>query len=224
MTDIIQDFGALEPHSPYCRWHEQREEMLKELWAAGVHHEKIAEQLGVTSQSVIAKAGLMKLPSRGSPEWPDDRVDHLKQLWADGLSASECANVLGNGITRNAVIGKVHRLKLPPRATRLPTDPERAKRRALFNDRRRTAQTVTRMRTPKVQKFFAEPEPVPEALHLSLLELNKKTCHFPFGDGPYTFCGRPTVKGSSYCLHCYRVTHMRPQSSGGHFRQNGWRG
>src|SRR5437016_7824766 len=47
--------------------------------------------------------------------WTDERVELLKKLWADGLSASQIAAELG-GITRNAVIGKVHRLGLSGRA------------------------------------------------------------------------------------------------------------
>ena len=47
--------------------------------------------------------------------WTDERVELLKKLWADGLSASQIAAELG-GVTRNAVIGKVHRLKLSARA------------------------------------------------------------------------------------------------------------
>jgi len=48
--------------------------------------------------------------------WNDERVELLKKLWADGLSASQIAGRLG-GVTRNAVIGKVHRLGLSGRAT-----------------------------------------------------------------------------------------------------------
>ena len=48
--------------------------------------------------------------------WTDDRVELLKKLWMEGLSASQIAGELGEGVTRNAVIGKVHRLKLSARA------------------------------------------------------------------------------------------------------------
>jgi GcrA cell cycle regulator len=48
--------------------------------------------------------------------WTDERVETLKRLWMEGFSASQIAGELGNGITRNAVIGKVHRLKLSARA------------------------------------------------------------------------------------------------------------
>lgn len=48
--------------------------------------------------------------------WTDERVELLKKLWMEGLSASQIAGELGDGVTRNAVIGKVHRLKLSARA------------------------------------------------------------------------------------------------------------
>ena len=48
--------------------------------------------------------------------WTEERVELLKKLWMEGLSASQIAAVLGEGVTRNAVIGKVHRLKLSGRA------------------------------------------------------------------------------------------------------------
>lgn len=48
--------------------------------------------------------------------WSEERVERLKKLWMDGLSASQIAAELGEGVTRNAVIGKVHRLKLSARA------------------------------------------------------------------------------------------------------------
>ena len=48
--------------------------------------------------------------------WTDERVELLRKLWLEGLSASQIASELSNGITRNAVIGKVHRLGLSGRA------------------------------------------------------------------------------------------------------------
>ena len=70
--------------------------------------------------------------------WTDERVELLKRLWTEGLSASQIAGRLGNGVTRNAVIGKVHRLNLSgrapqprssvprPRRTREPSHPGRS--------------------------------------------------------------------------------------------------
>ena len=59
--------------------------------------------------------------------WTDERVERLKKLWADGLSASQIAAELG-GVSRNAVIGKVHRLNLPGRAKSGGSSASRAKR------------------------------------------------------------------------------------------------
>src|SRR5690606_22720736 len=55
--------------------------------------------------------------------WTDERVELLKKLWLEGLSASQIAGILGEGVTRNAVIGKVHRLKLSGRAKPQSTAP-----------------------------------------------------------------------------------------------------
>src|SRR5690606_29162364 len=51
-----------------------------------------------------------------SAGWTDERVETLKKLWMEGLSSSQIPGELGEGVTRNAVIGKVHRLKLSARA------------------------------------------------------------------------------------------------------------
>lgn len=60
--------------------------------------------------------------------WTDERVEQLKKLWSEGLSASQIATQLG-GVSRNAVIGKVHRLKLSSRGrTNAPTPAPKAKR------------------------------------------------------------------------------------------------
>ena len=59
--------------------------------------------------------------------WTDERVETLKKLWADGLSASQIAAQLG-GVSRNAVIGKVHRLKLSGRAKSVSSGAPKGKR------------------------------------------------------------------------------------------------
>jgi GcrA cell cycle regulator len=83
--------------------------------------------------------------------WSEDRVTTLSKLWLDGLSASQIARQLG-GVTRNAVIGKVHRLGLPDRSTaqsrkaapssRLPRPPLHAR------PVRRTGQAAPTLHSP----------------------------------------------------------------------------
>jgi GcrA cell cycle regulator len=59
--------------------------------------------------------------------WTDERVELLRKLWAEGLSASQIAAQLG-GVSRNAVIGKVHRLKLSSRGRSTAAAPRTRRR------------------------------------------------------------------------------------------------
>ena len=124
--------------------------------------------------------------------WTDERVELLKKLWSDGLSASQIAAELG-GITRNAVIGKVHRLGLSGRAS----------------IRGNTALA----HAYEVEE--AEPELldniIPIGQRRTLLELNEQTCRWPIGDPSSTeffFCGGNTVTGLPYCSYHSRVAYQ----------------
>ena len=78
--------------------------------------------------------------------WTDERVETLKKLWMEGLSASQIAGELGEGVTRNAVIGKVHRLKLSARAK--PTNSAPRARPAARPAPRRVASPSAGMSSP----------------------------------------------------------------------------
>src|SRR6202048_1388517 len=97
--------------------------------------------------------------------WTDERVENLKKLWSDGLSASQIAAELG-GITRNAVIGKVHRLGPSRRAT-APPPPAPRPRRARAPSRvcrsiRNSMRGNTALATHAVAAYETEIEPEPE--------------------------------------------------------------
>jgi GcrA cell cycle regulator len=75
--------------------------------------------------------------------WTDERVELLKKLWLEGFSASQIASELGEGVTRNAVIGKVHRLKLSGRAKPVAAAPRvRTTPRSAVTPRRPTSHTA----------------------------------------------------------------------------------
>src|ERR1700722_2732087 len=123
--------------------------------------------------------------------WSDERVEQLKKLWESGLSASQIAAELGN-VTRNAVIGKVHRLGLSGRAKSPSSAP------------------------PPFDPGL-EPDPtahdnvVPMSQRLSLQELNEATCHWPVGDPAspdFFFCGGKALGGLPYCAHHSRVAYQ----------------
>ena len=121
----------------------------------------------------------------GRPEitWTDDRVELLKQLWADGLSASQIAGELG-GITRNAVIGKVHRLGLSGRAKAPPprcrASASRAPRRRCSAHRARWCAATPRSPRSRPTTTTSEPEIepieniIPIGQRCTLLELERR--------------------------------------------------
>ncbi len=169
--------------------------------------------------------------------WTDERVELLKKLWMEGLSASQIASELGDGVTRNAVIGKVHRLKLSARAKPASTAPRpRTSNRAPVRRtpsagssapsgiKRRVMQSApvlgaTALKPSEEFAIEAEPELVemneifiPEGERLSLLDLNEHTCKWPIGDPlnpDFHFCGRPSKEDGPYCeFHARRAYHQ----------------
>ncbi|PZQ55940.1 MAG: GcrA cell cycle regulator [Phenylobacterium zucineum] len=134
------------------------------------------------------------------PGWSEDRVERLKALWADGLSASQVAKQLG-GVTRNAVIGKVHRLGLAGRAA----GGRIARPRPACSPRpRRPAAPRVAPRAPMIAAPVAAPAPAPEGpgLIASMSDLCGHLCKWPIGDpksADFSFCGRPKDGAGPYC-------------------------
>ena len=150
--------------------------------------------------------------------WSDDRVEQLKKLWEAGLSASQIAAELGN-VTRNAVIGKVHRLGLSGRAKSPSTAAPRPRKPRPAPQMMRVARPMTRGNTALAQAFEVEVEVdpiahdnvVPMSQRLSLLELNEATCHWPVGDPSspdFFFCGGRSLTGLPYCAHHSRIAYQ----------------
>jgi GcrA cell cycle regulator len=153
--------------------------------------------------------------------WTDDRVELLKKLWADGLSASQIAGELG-GITRNAVIGKVHRLGLSGRA-KAPSSSVPRQRKPRAPSMYRAPRPMMRGNTALAHmpaydyQPEADPEPIeniiPIGQRCSLLELNDEKCHWPIGDPgqpDFFFCGGKTNAGTPYCGYHGRVAYQPP--------------
>ena len=150
--------------------------------------------------------------------WTDERVELLKKLWTDGLSASQIAAELG-GITRNAVIGKVHRLGLSGRA-KSPSS-SAARTRKPRSHMMRVARPSMRGNTALATSYTydheveAEPEPIeniiPMGQRRTLLELTENTCRWPIGDpsnAEFYFCGGPPLSGLPYCSFHSRVAYQ----------------
>ena len=135
--------------------------------------------------------------------WTDDRVEQLKQLWADGLSASQIASKMG-GVTRNAVIGKVHRLGLSGRAT--PAKPQTGRKtdRPSALPRKSFADAETDIKPVIPEPEFLEPLVLDTGDNATMTTLNKNMCKWPIGDpssDEFHFCGQSTAKSKSYCAY-----------------------
>lgn len=160
--------------------------------------------------------------------WTDDRVTTLKKLWLDGLSASQIAKQLG-GVTRNAVIGKVHRLGLSGRAA--PSQPARPAFKAP-RPARPAAQTMpsaprrvvaSEPSAPTPMTASTSPNVAPPSLPVyrdeqpgsaTVLTLGAHMCKWPIGDPSsdgFTFCGRRSSDGP-YCVEHARVAYQPQQS------------
>ena len=146
--------------------------------------------------------------------WTEERVGLLKRLWLEGLSASQIAKQLG-GVTRNAVIGKVHRLGLSGRAT--PSSPPRPTFKAPRAPRP-VSNTALAPRRPMAHPPTVQPQQtyyVEEPGSATVLTLGAHMCKWPIGDPSsdnFTFCGRRIGEGS-YCTEHARLAYQ-PQQKG----------
>lgn len=165
----------------------------------------------------------MILQGATSMAWTDERVDLLKKLWAEGLSASQIAGRLG-GVTRNAVIGKVHRLGLSGRATTSRMKSHRPRARVASAGKRHARTRYSNSGNPTVRalyQFEGEPYvPAEEELVIPLAErktiqtLTASSCRWPIGDpqaADFHFCGKSKVPGLVYCEHHSRRAYQPPQ-------------
>jgi GcrA cell cycle regulator len=150
--------------------------------------------------------------------WTDERVELLKKLWSDGLSASQIAGELG-GITRNAVIGKVHRLGLSGRAKSSSSAAARPRKTRAPGHMMRVSRPSMRGNTALAHAYDHDLEPEPELIdnvipmgqRRSILELTEETCRWPIGDpssADFFFCGGHTVTSLPYCSHHSRVAYQ----------------
>jgi GcrA cell cycle regulator len=151
--------------------------------------------------------------------WTDERVEQLKKLWAEGLSASQIASRLGE-VTRNAVIGKVHRLGLSGRATTSRVKAMRPRKSVARVKRQRVARYAaggtardafggapydfTDAHLPQVEELVIPPE---ERAYIQTLK--EHSCRWPIGDPQHEefhFCGKNKLPGLPYCeFHARRA-------------------
>lgn len=135
--------------------------------------------------------------------WTEERVALLRRLWGEGKTAAEIAHALGD-VTRNAVIGKAHRLKLSNRISPIQQNTKKPVARA--ND----SKPQTRVKKPTIREEDIKIE------GRSLSELKDKMCRWPIGDPKddnFMFCGCLAVSGLPYCPDHSRIAYQAASRS-----------
>jgi GcrA cell cycle regulator len=126
--------------------------------------------------------------------WTPELEAEVSKLWTDysALSIAAQFQARGYNFSRSSIIGKIHRLGLSSAGL------ERVVRRQKSDSEQREGLKRTYNRRPnptEVQLRCVELVP----RHVSLAEIERGECRYPYGDGPFTFCGHPAVEGASYC-------------------------
>jgi GcrA cell cycle regulator len=158
--------------------------------------------------------------------WTDERVELLRKLWQDGLSASQIAGELGHGITRNAVIGKVHRLgmsgrvKPPSAATARPRAPKPVRPPGSMPAMRphamrgNTALAMAPLASELPRLRAEEDVVVPLCEPVTITDLREHMCRWPLGDptsAEFRFCGARSLDTGPYCAGHARMAYQPVQ-------------
>ena len=140
--------------------------------------------------------------------WTEDRIRRLRTLWLQGWSAQRVADDLGDDVSRNAVLGKVHRLNLS--AGRAGSAPPRSRKAATPPLRKATEPRVVTCPVPKPSAV-----PTPACGTASILTVGRCDCRFPYGDpkaSAFRLCGRPVERGAFCGSHAAIAYKGGPQT------------
>ena len=145
--------------------------------------------------------------------WNDEKVEKLKELWGKGSTASQIAQIIG-GISRNAVIGKAHRLNLSSKIKARSTSSNQN----FQNSEEENNSRQKKGRKSKFQSLIIEKDFEPENPK-KLEELDESSCKWPIGhpeEESFYFCGRSSLNDFSYCklhlLYAYQPKGRKEES------------
>ena len=130
--------------------------------------------------------------------WTDEMVDKLRQMWTEGKTATEIAKELG--VTKNSIVGKVHRLCLTARPSPIKSKDEEPVEKA-----------EVEKEIPEEAEENVE-EKHKSSCHVKLVELDSHTCRWPLGDPrdeDFCFCGKKVRMGQTYCEEHANMAYVK---------------
>jgi GcrA cell cycle regulator len=169
----------------------------------------------------------VKFHRRPPSPWTDERIEYLKARWSQGVPAGRIARELGHGVSRSAVLGKIHRLgiaELSPYAGGCGQRPKEARRppnhahahgvSGKHSYRQKPLPAWVTDATPYIDDPLVDTD-IPPPQRRSFLELTSHTCRWPIGDpsnSDFFFCGAEPSQHKPYCAaHCARAYRPRQQ-------------
>lgn len=141
--------------------------------------------------------------------WTDESVEQLRQMWAQGLTANEIAKNLG--VTKNAIVGKVHRLCLTARPSPIKSKENEGEEAELLTVETTVKQTAKSVSEEKISSA----KPAPKAckdINIKLVDLDSHTCRWPIGDprdDDFCFCGKKVRTGQTYCDEHSQMAYVK---------------
>ena len=148
--------------------------------------------------------------------WTDEMIEKLRQMWKQGLTTSEIAKKIG--VSKNSIVGKVHRLNLTAR----PSPIKKKEEAPLEQPVRKTAEKEPKSTKPvkkikietvEISPAVAVPSTVETTGCIPLTELDNHTCRWPIGDPRdegFCFCGKKVRSGQTYCEEHAAIAYVKP--------------
>ncbi|HEX6981099.1 MAG TPA: GcrA family cell cycle regulator [Alphaproteobacteria bacterium] len=138
-------------------------------------------------------------------DWTSEQINQLTRLWHEGLSTAEIGKRLG--ISKNAVVGKAHRLRLAARPSPIKRVGSRQSPAPRPAAQHRPQSMAAPARTPS-----PAPQPAPR-----VVELSTQTCRWPIGhpgDPGFHFCTERAIQGKPYCIEHSAVAYVKKPKAG----------
>lgn len=164
--------------------------------------------------------------------WTDEMIDNLTKMWQQGLTTNEIAKALG--VSKNSIVGKVHRLNLDARPSPIKKKEEITKTKKLPS-KEKIKSKVSVKQTPskpvqeqtsiikkeasvEEEQVKIEPKLSPNPTYhkntcIKLADLDSHTCRWPIGDprdDNFCFCGRHVKSGQTYCEEHAAIAYVKP--------------